>query len=101
MRNALHDFEEVKVAGRSVTNLRFADDVVLIAANMTELQELVDQGWPTCGPFSLMLRPSTLALSYTSVRPFLWYCLALFPPPWLALCQLKLCGRVKAHNSNQ
>ena len=30
-----------------------------------------------------MLRPSTLALSYTSVRPFLWYCSALFPPPWL------------------
>ena len=43
----------------------------------------IDQGWPTCGPFVLMLRPSTLALSYTSVRPFLWYCSALFPPPWL------------------
>ena len=41
---------------------------------------LLDQEWPTCGPFSLMLRPSTLALSYASVRPFLWYCLALFLP---------------------
>ena len=29
------------------------------------------------------LRPSTLALSYTSVRPFLWHCSVLFPPPWL------------------
>ena len=35
-----------------------------------------------CDPFSLMLQPSTLALSYTSVWPFLWYCSALFPP-WL------------------
>ena len=43
----------------------------------------LDQGWPTCGPFSLMLQHSTLALSYTSVWPFLWYCSALFPPPWL------------------
>ena len=43
----------------------------------------LQQGWPTCGLFSLMLRPSTLALSYTRVWPFLWYCSALFLPPWL------------------
>ena len=34
-----------------------------------------------------MLQPSTLALSYTSVRP----------PSTMALCHLKLCGCVKAH----
>ena len=44
MRKALHDSEgEVMVAGHKVTNLRYADDVVLIAASMTELQELVDR----------------------------------------------------------
>ena len=30
-----------------------------------------------------MLQPSTLALNYTSMQPFLWYCSALFPPSWL------------------
>ena len=34
--------------------------------------DYLEQGWPTCGPFSLMLQPSTPAISYTSVRPFLW-----------------------------
>ena len=58
----------------------------------------LQQGWPTCGPFSLMLWPSTLALSYTSVQPFLWYFFSFLSfPSTMALCQLKLCGRVKAH----
>ena len=42
MRNALEDFTGgVRIGGRVITNLRYADDVVLIAGGMEELQELV------------------------------------------------------------
>ena len=43
-------------------------------------------------PFSLMLRPSTLALSCTGV-----YGIAQHFSSTMALCHLKLCGCVKAH----
>jgi len=44
MRNALEDFEgNISVGGRPITNLRYADDTVLIAGSMTELQELVER----------------------------------------------------------
>ena len=44
MRNALEDFEgSITVGGRPITNLRYADDTVLIAGSMTELQELVER----------------------------------------------------------
>ena len=44
MRNALEDFEgNITVGGRPITNLRYADDTVLIAGSMTELQELVER----------------------------------------------------------
>ena len=44
MRNALEGFEgTVKIGGRSITNLRYADDVVLIGGSMDELQNLVDR----------------------------------------------------------
>ena len=44
MRNALEDFEgNITIGGRPITNLRYADDTVLIAGSMTELQELVER----------------------------------------------------------
>ena len=44
MRNALEDFEgNITVGGRPITNLRYADDTVLIAGSMSELQELVER----------------------------------------------------------
>ena len=44
MRNVLEDFEgSITVGGRPITNLRYADDTVLIAGSMTELQELVER----------------------------------------------------------
>ena len=42
MRDALDGFEgSIKVGGRIVTNLRYADDIVLIAGSMTELEDLM------------------------------------------------------------
>ncbi|XP_063613390.1 uncharacterized protein LOC134786664 [Penaeus indicus] len=44
MRNALEDYEgSIKIEGHSITNLRYADDVVLIAGSIDELQNLVDR----------------------------------------------------------
>ena len=44
MREALKDFvSSVKVGGKKITNLRFAEDVVLIAGSMNELQDLVNK----------------------------------------------------------
>ena len=44
MRNALEDFEgSISVGGRTVTNLRYADDVVLITGSLDELQNLVNR----------------------------------------------------------
>ncbi|XP_047482513.1 uncharacterized protein LOC125034655 [Penaeus chinensis] len=42
MRDALDGFEgTIKVGGRNVTNLRYADDIVLIAGSMLELEDLI------------------------------------------------------------
>ena len=44
MRNALENFEgSVTVVGRPITTLRYADDTVLIAGSIMELQEFVDR----------------------------------------------------------
>ena len=44
MTEALEPFEgNVRIGGRSINNLRFADDIDLIAGSMTELAELTEQ----------------------------------------------------------
>ena len=44
VREALDNFEgSITIGGRTVNNLRYADDVVLIAGSMQELQELVNR----------------------------------------------------------
>ena len=44
MREALDGFEgSVKVGGRTVTNLRYADDVALLSGCAEELQELLNR----------------------------------------------------------
>ena len=41
MRDALADYNgKITIGGQTVTNLRYADDVVLIAASLEDLQEL-------------------------------------------------------------
>ena len=59
MRNALEDFTRgVRIGVRVITNLRYADDVVLIAGGMEELQELVDRVRKASSQFGLSLNPS-------------------------------------------
>ena len=44
MRNALEDFEgTIKIGGRSITNLRYADDIVLVGSSIEELQNIVNR----------------------------------------------------------
>ncbi|MCT5353383.1 reverse transcriptase family protein [Pseudomonas aeruginosa] len=44
MRGALENFEgTVDVGGYKISNLRYADDIVLIASSITELQQLLDK----------------------------------------------------------
>ena len=59
MRNALEDFTGgVRIGGRVITNLRYADDVVLIAGGMEELQELVNRVSKASFQFGLALNLS-------------------------------------------
>ena len=56
MINALEHFTGgVRISGRVITNFRYADDVVLIAGGIEELQELVDKAG---SQFGLSLDPS-------------------------------------------
>ena len=44
MRTALEGFEgTVKIGGRSITNLRYADDIVLVGGSIEELQNIVNR----------------------------------------------------------
>ena len=44
MRNSFENFEgSITVGGHKITNLGYADDVVLIAGSLEELQDLVDR----------------------------------------------------------
>ena len=44
IRNALEGFEgTVEIGGRSITNLRYADDIVLVGGSMEELQDIVNR----------------------------------------------------------
>ena len=42
MRKALQEFHGgVKIGGKTISNLRYADDIVLLATSIEELQEIV------------------------------------------------------------
>ena len=44
MRNAFEGFEgSVKIGRKSITNLRYADDIVLVGGSMEELQDIVNR----------------------------------------------------------
>ena len=44
MRETLDGFQsELQIGGRMITNLRYADDIILLATSEAELQELVDR----------------------------------------------------------
>ena len=59
MSNVLEGFTGgVRNGGKVITNLRYADDVVLIAGGMEELQELVNRVSKASSQFGLSLNPS-------------------------------------------
>jgi len=44
MRETVDEFQGgLQIGGRMITNLRYADDIILLATSVTELQELVDR----------------------------------------------------------
>jgi len=44
MRETLDGFESrLQIGGQMITNLRYADNIILLATSETELQELVDR----------------------------------------------------------
>ena len=44
MRETLDGFQRgLEIGGRMITNLRYADDIILLAISEEELQELVDR----------------------------------------------------------
>jgi hypothetical protein len=56
MREALEGFEGgINIAGRRITNLRYADDIILLASTEEELQNLVDRLVTVSTKYSLMI----------------------------------------------
>ena len=59
MREALDDFKgSIKIGRQTIINLRYADDLVLIAGSMKELQDLVNKVNNASSQYELMLNPS-------------------------------------------
>ena len=66
MRNALDSFAgSIKVGGRTISNLRYADDMVLIGSGMGELQGLLNRVKELCLQFGLALNSSKIKVMKT------------------------------------
>ena len=58
MRTALDDFDgTITIGGRKITNLRYADDIVLVAGSMNELKELTNKVHVASNKSGLHLNP--------------------------------------------
>ena len=58
MRTALDDFDgNITIGGRKITNLRYADDIVLVAGSMNELKELTKKVHVASNKSGLHLNP--------------------------------------------
>jgi len=56
MRETLDGFQgKLQIGGRMITNLRYADDIVLLATSEAELQELVDRLDRVSRKYSLLI----------------------------------------------
>jgi len=59
MRNAFEGFEgSVKIGRKSITNLRYADDIVLVGGSMEELQDIVNRAHEASSQAGLYLNTS-------------------------------------------
>jgi len=67
MRKALENYQGgISIGGRRITNLRYADDIVLLAASVQELQDLVNRIAEVGKDYSLLINASktkTMALN--------------------------------------
>ena len=60
MRETLDRFQGVlQIGGRIVTNLRYADDIILLATSEAELKELVDRLFRVSRKYSIYSSTST------------------------------------------
>ena len=58
MRTALDDFDgTITIGGRKITNLRYADDIVLVAGSMNELKEVTNKVHVASNKSGLHLNP--------------------------------------------
>ena len=56
MRETLDGFQGgLQIGGRMITNLRYADDIILLATSEAELQELVDRLDRVSRKYSLLI----------------------------------------------
>ena len=56
MRMALYRYEGgFRIGGRCITNLRYADDIVLIASSEEELQQLVNRVHEAAGDMNMKI----------------------------------------------
>ena len=56
MRETLDGFQGgLQIGGRMITNLRYADDIILLATSQAELQELVDRLDRVSRKYSLLI----------------------------------------------
>src|SRR6218665_2627018 len=56
MREALEGFKGgVQIGGRRVTNLRYADDIIMLATSESELQEMMDRTERACNKYELQI----------------------------------------------
>ena len=57
MRETLDGFQGgLQIGGRMITNLRYADDIILLVTSEAELQELVDRLDRVSRKYSLLIR---------------------------------------------
>ena len=65
----LEDVEGIKIGGRNINNIRYADDTVLISDSEDKLQRLVEVLSEECGRFGLSVSMSkTKVMSLTKRR---------------------------------
>jgi len=75
MRETLGGFQGgLQIGGRMITNLRCADDIILLATSEAELQELVDRLYRVSREYSLLINvdKTKVIASDGPVRP--WLC---------------------------
>ena len=71
MRKALHNFQGgITIGGRKISNLRYADDIVLLASSAEELQDLVNRITRAGEEYNLLINSSKTKIMALNGEPF-------------------------------